>query len=129
MALSNMRVEPRREWTEQLLGLAGLCVLVGLPVWVAHLIVVHDVLKLNPQTHYVGELLLVLLLLCVGVGLLYFAALAVWYGAHELGEALCAKLARWGWDPRPKQRYARVSKVYEDGRVEYSVVQVPVTTE
>lgn len=102
MALSNIFREPRREITEQVIGVG--VVGVALVVWAISGNAVGEWLLANdrsPVTDRVPFLLLGWLVALVGI----VVALFVFSLAHAIGEGICDALSRRGLDPRPKRRY------------------------
>lgn len=102
MALSNIRNEPRREWTEQGIGLLVLLVFVfvdyRLSLW-------FQMMTGGDERGCPWPL--GMLLIGVGIMLVIPLTVLIWYGAHELGESVCGLMTSLGFDPRPKQRYNR----------------------
>lgn len=99
MALSNMGREPRREWTEQLFGILGLIIFLGIDYTAAFWF----------QTFTGGPVKG--LFWAIGMMVIPFALSAfviigsmLWYGIHAMGEGVCAILSNRGLDPRPKNR-------------------------
>lgn len=107
MALSNMAVEPRREWTEQGLGVIGLVLYVvfslvlalHLRTWNGH--DNSDVAQVILSTFATG------IGLVISLALLVMLSTGIWYLIHEVGEMVCELLALVGLDPRPKKRFAK----------------------
>ena len=114
MALSNIKREPRREITEQAIGLLFILAYVG---WIAYS--VHLAKVWNPPLYCkpgvasctVAEAVsdywrepgdfLITLALSLGIWLLYPFLLLM----HAFGEMVCGWMTALGFDPRPKQRY------------------------
>lgn len=99
MALSNFKREPRREATEQIVGLVA----VGLYVWLIVTLVGHSNAKNNFEAVGVGFALALLIPSCLFVlyGLVFIATRFI----HAIGEIVCALLRKIRLDPRPTQRY------------------------
>jgi len=107
MALSNMRREPRREITEQVIGtvavLGGAVIFFTADYSFVKWLLASDMMDI----HGTADVIFAVILLPIMVSLALLAITFIGYGfvyvCHEAGEALCAKLGRF--DPRPKQRY------------------------
>ena len=93
MALSNIFREPRREITEQVIGVIAVAIFLwGDYVFASWM--PHDGHVWPPI--WAGMLLWPL---CLAIGLVGLS------GLHLVGEGVCALMARAGFDPRPKRRY------------------------
>lgn len=101
MALSNIRVEPRREITESLLGITFFGVLVYLTFLLG--VYMHNHSPANNPMSVPGGMLMGLIMIIFAVagimGFLYFT--------HFIGEIVSDWLEAAGLDLRPKQRYIR----------------------
>lgn len=100
MALSNIRVEPKREITESAIGIAvvmGATPIILLYLYGWYLLLHRFNSKLNIPEGMVIGVLLTVAILAVGMLLVCFT--------HFVGEEICDTLAKRGLDPRPKQRY------------------------
>lgn len=95
MALSNIRNEPRREITEQLIGVAAL---LSIP-FAAHYIATAWIGAVR-TIDVVGFTVLLTLMLPIMAAL----AIGLFYLAHFIGEEICDGLRNMGVDPRPRQR-------------------------
>lgn len=98
MALSNIRKEPRREITESLIGMV--CVAGALWLDYAGSRFVNFVFFLKGPCPIALAMILLPIVLLV-VFLLGVLLVSV---THGLGEVVCGRLAKVGFDPRPKVR-------------------------
>lgn len=111
MALNNIRVEPKREITESLIGIGAVIGVVAgdyfLSVWLTRTDgwMAKEPVGLMMLTTPIFFILVTLIL----VGLTYFT--------HFLGEQVCAGLRKMGVDPRPKTRYV-MTQVWNGGKYE-----------
>lgn len=103
MALSNIRAEPRREWTEQAIGFGLLLVLLFVELKLAFFLEALCGVNERGERNFVWEGWFPLLIVSTVIG--FFALLGFWYLSHFVGEKVCAMLKAGGIDPRPKQRY------------------------
>lgn len=116
MALSNIKREPRREITEQVIGLLFILAYAGWVAYSVHLSTIwYHPLYCPPRVDSctVAEAeavwsywrtpvnLAITLALSLGIWLLYPFLLLM----HAFGEMVCGWMAALGFDPRPKQRY------------------------
>jgi hypothetical protein len=99
MALSNIITEPRRELLETAMGVLFFAAVIGLDIPMAYII--RQCVNLwdagfvgNGWSYFFG-----LWALAMGGGVLLLI--------HIIGEAICNRMAKYGWEIRPKQRYAR----------------------
>lgn len=117
MALNNIRNEPRREWTEQLFGVGAviLYVIYGYycvkwamiihptytQVFVESTETVRGYWKDTDQLDYWegGDIFVT-----IGLLLIPWLVLPIWYGLHEIGEFTCGLMKSLGFDPRPRLR-------------------------
>jgi integral membrane sensor domain MASE1 len=99
MALSNIRKEPRRELTEQLVGVIVLAALIIPDYWLASWVRDYDTHADKPPVIVYMFMSVVVL---AAVGFILWGAMVV---IHIFGEELCNSLARRGIELRPKQRY------------------------
>lgn len=97
MALSNLANEPRREITEQVVGV----VLMGLYI-ATTIAIVWGLGAKKPEDWVLGTLLVAISLPALAL-LLVGLTVAV----HGLGDLACGWLGKLGLDPRPTQRYRR----------------------
>lgn len=115
MALSNMKREPRREWSEQIVGMIGVPLLLLVLYWSGGVLARHtDPTYANtPISDHFGGMVAI----CVVVAGLFFLGIGVWHLSHIAGELLCDLLAIVGLDPRPKWRVVSGERVktYKDG--------------
>lgn len=127
MALSNMRIEPRREITESAIGIAALFVIIPVlvlgGVWFQYFTGgPFSIRTMNGD--YCPWPLGILIVVCS----LFLTTLLIWglnHLTHYIGEKICDGMARIGWDPRPKQRYEK-RQVYVPGKNKYIETSVPV---
>lgn len=99
MALSNMKVEPRREITESLLGIVGL---VGLVVGDYYFAVYFAGKIMNKSP---GDVAMMMIVVPLGIVVLSLVGVGLAYFTHWIGEGISAGLKTMGMDPRPKVRY------------------------
>lgn len=95
MALSNIRREPRREITEQV---------VGIVVFVGYMAMVYGIVDaLHPKDtgDWIFFTFIISVLLPAIFGLLFMLIHLI----HGVGDIVCNLLGNIGLDPRPKQRY------------------------
>jgi hypothetical protein len=97
MALSNLRNEPRREITEQAIGVGVFAGFVWLDYTIARW------LGAEGASEIAFAMLCGVVATVFGSMLLFGLSILV----HALGETVCGALASLGVDPRPKQRYRR----------------------
>lgn len=114
MALSNILTEPRREITEQAIGLLFILTYAGWVVFSIHLpTILYHPLYCKPGVPSCTEAnatwdfwanpgdFFISLGLSLSVWLLYPLLLLM----HALGEMVCGWMAALGLDPRPRDRY------------------------
>lgn len=99
MAWSNVRREPRREITEQVIG-----VIVG-GGWLYFCWTIGHPLGLHAAFDVPGQYVFpVLFTAGIAIGG-PIALVFVWHGFHLAGEIICDLMAIAGFDPRPRNRY------------------------
>jgi hypothetical protein len=106
MALSNIRVEPRREITESLIGIVVVGV-IGVGVWMLAL----WINSLRSTPNMVASILCAMMTVAFGIPLLVALVLFT----HLIGEQVSSLLANLGIDPRPKTRYVMTVRPDENG--------------
>lgn len=95
MALSNIFVEPRREITETIIGLAAVGGFLSLDYWL--------VSRLPwPSGADAGFFYFEMF----GMAIILAAVFILLVLIHKLGDVLCNLFQRGGFDPRPAQRYS-----------------------
>lgn len=97
MALSNLRNEPRREITEQVVGVALFALFIAADYGIV------AALGAKKTDEWAVGMFLVAMGLIGGSGILFLLTIAI----HGLGDLACNGLAKFGFDPRPAQRYRR----------------------
>lgn len=99
MAWSNVRKEPRREITEQILG-----VVVG-GGWIYACWTVAHPLGLRAAFDVPGQYIFpVIFTIAFAIGA-PVVLIATWHSFHWVGEIICGLMAALGFDPRPRDRY------------------------
>jgi uncharacterized membrane protein (DUF485 family) len=98
MALSNMLREPRRELTEQAVGMVVLALALVPDYYAAVWLQAHDTSK----DFVPVAIWMIAAALIVGVGV--FVLGLVMYVIHQMGEGICDALARRGLELRPRER-------------------------
>jgi len=98
MALSNIRVEPRREIIESVIGIVSFVLIILADYKIAHWI--------NPAFDSDGELppwpVGMIIIPFIGLAFLFLLGIFL-FVTHSIGESICKLMGRL--DPRPKQRY------------------------
>lgn len=97
MALNNIFREPRRELTEQLVGLL-LLVPVGL---YGYLVYYLASISTNNTSDFCGALIV----FTFGLIICFFILCGILLLMHKVGEEICEELDSFGIKLRPKQRY------------------------
>ena len=105
MALSNIGREPRRELTEQAIGILAFLVWAYITYKIAHPLAVSAHIDGKGNVHTFGTIFLTFIF-GLGIGVLVPMVLGVaLYAMHEIGEIVCGWMTALGFDPRPKRRY------------------------
>lgn len=101
MALSNLRNEPRREITEQVLGVLTTAAFFGIDFGGAY----WWNLKVSPLEW--PYFLITMALIPMGLFAAVMLAILLAIITHGIGEAVCEVLDNWNLDPRPRLRRNR----------------------
>jgi len=109
MALSNIWREPRREITESVIGIVAFAAF-GWPIclgasWFAKVSGPADAANSNHAPPYFFRFIVGLIGCFLALVAVYFVLKLFLHITHLIGEAVCGILARFGMEPRPKDRY------------------------
>jgi len=104
MALSNVLVEPRRELTEQVVGLLVAVLPMGLIAWVVRW---FTPMAVDGREPHLGDYAFVTFVVTSGGFIAFWVVVGVLLLIHAIGEVVCGALARAGLELRPKRRYRR----------------------
>lgn len=101
MALSNILNEPRRELTEQAVGLVILIALFWPAYYVGEGLYRHDPPSYQNTPNWWFDMFAGVLFTAMG----WVGVITITLFMHRVGEKLCNLLAQQGWEVRPKKRY------------------------